>query len=89
MCVCVCVCVNVYNNIIILIIQASFKADHEPPPPPGLGVVNSQDNGLSNGTFTHSVAHAGKQMSVKALRQGDHLFVYLSSSRFTELSKEW
>lgn len=68
-------------------LQASFKSDHGPSPQVP-GVVASDDNGLSNGTFTHTVAHAGKEVSVKALRHGDHLFVYLSS-RATELSKEW
>lgn len=59
------------------------------PPPLGAGVVSSSDNGLSDGTFTHSIDYAGKQVSVKVLRDGDHLFVYLSSSRMTKLSKEW
>ena len=73
---------------IIPIPQASFKSGHGSPPL-GLGVDNSVDNGISDGMFTHSVDHAGKHVSVKALRHGDHLFVYLSSSRAVELSKEW
>ena len=72
----------------ISLMQASFKWDHAPPPM-GLDVVTSPDNGHSDGTFTHSIAHAGKQVSVKALRHGDHLFVYLSPSHIAELSKEW
>ena len=77
----------VWHNV-IPIPQGSFKSGHDPPPL-GLGVDRSVDNGISDGMFTHSVDHAGKQVSVKALRHGDYLFVYLSSSGALELSKEW
>ena len=78
----------IYSWRLPFLIQASFKWGHEPPPL-SLDVVSSPDNGRSDGTFTHSIAHAGKQVSVKALRQGDHLFVYISPSHIAELSKEW
>ena len=81
-------CVHVhYLECVSPIVQSSFKSTDGSPL--GVDVISSPDNGHSNGMFTHSVDHAGKQVSVRALRHGDHIFVHLSRSCIAGLSKEW